>query len=719
MTGFSLIFASPLKIWGNYINLTIMSVIQSIRDRGSWIVFVIIALALIAFILQDGAKRGGTAFSNSSVITKVNGKAIQRGAFEEKLKMQETMYASQGATRDQLLGNVWNQEVERVVLDQEFEKLGLVVTAKELNEVLFSENSPLRQEFTDPNTGVFRVDDAKRAFAQIKKSKNAEQIKMINAAYMEPTIQNGMRTKYQNLLIQSAYLPKWVVEKQVADNNAVAAVSYVYFPYVSVSDSLAKVSDDDINAYVKKHANQFEKAEETRSISFVSFNAGPSSADSATALEQISTLSKDFVAATDAKAFIGKVGSEIPFYDSYFSGSKMQMAMKDSIVRLPVGGLFGPYLDGGNYVYAKMIATKQWPDSAKVRHILVATADPNSGQLVRPDTLAKRVIDSIENAIKNGADFTTLAFKYSEDQGSKARGGEIEYFPQGQMVVPFNDFAFDHAVGSKGVVKSDFGYHYIEVLGHKNMGPAYKVAYLAKPIVASNETISAASTAASQFTVSSKNSKQFNENASKQGIQVLPASEIKENDFMINAIGSSRTLVRWIYEKKLGDISEPVEVGDRYIVAMISAINKPGLMSANEARPLTEGIIRNEKKASHIIETKMKGSSLEDYSKATGSPVLRADSISFSASFVSGIGSEPKVVGAAFNKALLGKASEPIAGETGVFAVKGESVGAKANTTDLQVIKESLIQTRKMGIYRSIESLRKAAVIKDFRSTFY
>ena len=92
-----------------------MSVIQTIRDRGTWIIFVIIALALIAFILQDGAKRGGTAFSNTSVISKVNGISIERGNFEEKLKMAEAMYGAQGATREQLIGNVWNQEVESVV----------------------------------------------------------------------------------------------------------------------------------------------------------------------------------------------------------------------------------------------------------------------------------------------------------------------------------------------------------------------------------------------------------------------------------------------------------------------------------------------------------------------------------------------------------------------------------------------------------------------------
>ena len=132
-----------------------MSVIQTIRDRGTWIIFVIIALALIAFILQDGAKRGGTAFSNTSVITKVNGVAIQRGDFEEKLKIAETMYGAQGATREQLIGNVWNQEVESVVLNQEYKKLGLVVSTKEFNDVLFGQNSPLRQEFTDPATGQF------------------------------------------------------------------------------------------------------------------------------------------------------------------------------------------------------------------------------------------------------------------------------------------------------------------------------------------------------------------------------------------------------------------------------------------------------------------------------------------------------------------------------------------------------------------------------------
>ncbi|MEF2276614.1 hypothetical protein, partial [Pseudomonas aeruginosa] len=84
-------------------------------------------------------------------------------------------------------------------------------------------------------------------------------------------------------------------------------------------------------------------------------------ADTSAVLNQLKTLKKDFQEAADPAAFIAKAGSQIPYYNSYFSKNKLKMAVKDSITKLPVGGVFGPYLDGGNYVYAKMIGIKQWP----------------------------------------------------------------------------------------------------------------------------------------------------------------------------------------------------------------------------------------------------------------------------------------------------------------------------------------------------------------------
>ncbi len=696
-----------------------MSVIQSIRDRGTWIIFSIIAVALIAFILQDGVGRGGSAFSNTTTIGQVNGQKLERAAFEEKLAMQEKMYASQGAQRDQLIGSLWNQEVDRLLIEAECAKLGLQVTPKELSDILFSENSPLKQEFTDPATGLFKVEDAKKAFAQIKKSKNADQIKMINQVYIQPILEQALRNKYSVLLQKSGYVPKWMVEKQAADNNQIASASVVFVPYASIADSTIKVTDNDIAAYVKAHASAYKKEEETRSIAYVSFNATPSSADSAAVLNDVLAQKQDFTTTTDNAGFLNRVGSDIAYYDGYFSKNRIQQANKDTLVKIPTGTVYGPYIDGNAYVLAKMVGIKNWPDSSKVRHILIATVDPRSGQQIRPDTLAKKLIDSIKLAIAGGADFGALAIKYSDDGGSKNNGGVIDYFPQGQMVGAFNDFSFDKPKGTKDVVKSEFGYHYTEVLDQKNFAPAYKIAYLSKAIVASNETVTAASSAAASFVASVKSQKDFEQNALKNKLQILNGVDIKKNDFTITGLGKSRETVRWVYDNKIGTISEPTEIGDAYVVAMITSIGEKGTLGVLEAKPLVEGLVRNELKAKQIIASKFKGSTLEDFVKSTSFPAQRVDSLSFASPFVPGVGAEPKVVGAAFNKSLIGKCSGAIEGTSGVFAVKPEAISAAATMQDAQAIKSTLLQAVQSNIFRGFEAIKKSAKITDNRSTFY
>jgi peptidyl-prolyl cis-trans isomerase D len=696
-----------------------MSVIQSIRDRGTWIIFTIIAVALIAFILQDGVGRGGSSFSNTTTIGQVNGQKLERAAFEEKLAMQEKMYASQGAQRDQLIGSLWNQEVDRLLIETECAKLGLQVTAKELSDILFSENSPLKQEFTDPATGFFKVEDAKKAFAQIKKSKNTDQIKMINQVYIQPILEQSLRNKYSALLQKSAYVPKWMVEKQTTDNNQTASASVVFVPYASIADSTVKVTDNYITAYVKAHASAYKKEEETRSIAYVSFSAIPSSADSASVLNEVLAQKQDFTAASDNGSFLNRVGSDLPYYDGYFSKNRMQQSNKDTLVKIPTGTVYGPYVDGNAYVLAKMVGVKNWPDSSKVRHILIGTVDPRSGQQIRPDSLAKKLVDSIKYAVAGGADFNALVQKYSDDAGSKEKGGVYDYFAQGQMVGAFNDFSFDKPKGTKDVVKSEFGYHYTEVLDQKNFAPAYKIAYLSKTLVASNETVTAASTAASSFVANAKSKKDFEQNALKNNLQILNGVDIKKNDFTITGLGKSRETVRWVYDNKVGAVSEPTEIGDAYIVAIITSIGEKGTMNAAEAKPLVEGLVRNELKAKQIIASKFKGSTLEDFVKSSGFPAQRVDSLSFASPFVPGLGAEPKVVGAAFNKSLIGKNTAAIEGTAGVFAVKPESIGAAASMQDPAAISSALLQAVQSNIFRGFEAIKKSAKITDNRSTFY
>ena len=291
-------------------------------------------------------------------------------------------------------------------------------------------------------------------------------------------------------------------------------------------------------------------------------------------------------------------------------------------------------------------------------------------------------------------------------------------FPQAQMVLPINDFSFDNTVGSKGVVKTEFGYHYIEVLKQTPRGPAYKIAYLSKGILPSNETITSASTAAAQFASTSKDLKSFNANAVKIKKQVLPATGIKINDFDIQGVGPSRATVRWIFDNSVGSVSEPFEVGDFYFVAAVSGIEKEGIASVESARPQVEGVIRDKKKADKIRNS-LKGNTLASISASAHASIQKADSISFSYSMIPGLGNEPKIVGAAFNKSLINKTSEPIAANTGVFTISVNSVGAKPSQQDPAFFKDELLQRTRSVLFRSSLALKKVATIVDNRAKLY
>ncbi|MEO8117464.1 MAG: peptidylprolyl isomerase [Bacteroidota bacterium] len=702
-----------------------MSAIQKIRDKAGWIVFGAIALALIAFILQDAftqSSRGGGMFSNSTNVAKVNGIAIPQKEFESSLQMYQQM---NGAQREDLIGNVYDFMVNQEILQQQYDKLGLKVSDNELSGILFGDNPPswIQQEFTDPKTGIYNVEAAKQQFAQIKKNVNDPRVAQIYEYYLKPTIQQALAAKYQALISQAVYVPKWMAEKTNADNNSMAKISFVSFPYNSISDSAVKVSDEEILAYAKKHEKLYTQKEESREIQYVSYSMSPSAQDSADIREKLLSLKNEFIQENDTKSFLNAKGTEMPFYDAYINGSQIKEQNKDSLFNILVGGTFGPYISGQQYVIAKMVDKKVLPDSVKVRHILVATHQNQNNQLipVRDDSSAVHRLDSAISMIKGGAGFDSVCRVYSDDPGSKDKGGVIDYFTTGNMMPEFSDFAFTGKVGEIKVVQTDYGYHYIEILGQKGSSSAYKIAYLAKQIVASQETLDAVNNQANQFAASCKNDEQFMANAKKLNKTIATIPGIKENDFAVGKLGTNRSLIKWIYANKIGTVSEPLQVGNDYLVAIVTSIDKPGLMGLATLKPLVMPILINEKKAKLIIDTKIKGTTLEQIAQTGGAQVQVADSISFQAMFVPALGNEVKVIGAAFNKSLQNKVSIPIAGNNGVFVLKGESIYAVPSLGgSVESLRNQLGNNLKQEEANSvITSLREAAEVKDYRADFY
>ncbi len=107
--------------------------------------------------------------------------------------------------------------------------------------------------------------------------------------------------------------------------------------------------------------------------------------------------------------------------------------------------------------YQANITRFSQPEEMHARHILVKSTKT-----------AKRLL----RKLKKGADFAKLAREYSEDQGSKMRGGDIGSFPRGRMDPAFEKAAFALAKNGDrtGSIKTRFGYHIIERLGHTPAG---------------------------------------------------------------------------------------------------------------------------------------------------------------------------------------------------------------------------------------------------------
>jgi len=709
-----------------------MSLIQKIRDRGALISAIVIAIALLGFILMDAFSGRTGLGSASTTVGKINGKKIDYVDFDRRVKAQEEAARAQGydmgeSGRQQVIESVWEGEVTQTLMQEEFDKLGFVIGRKELNDLLFGNNPPqdLRQRFTDPNTGQYDAAQAQQFINQLRKSGTAEDRAQLND-YLGSLEFNRMMEKYNSLLTNSTYFPKWFVEKQNVDNSLVGNASYISVPYGTISDEGIKISDDEIRKYMKERKKEFEQKEETRSISYVAFSAAPTAADSAAVFEQTQNLKEAFAAAADPATFIAQQGSSLPYYDAYVGKSKIQVPNKDSILALPKGGVFGPYLDVNNYVLAKKIEEKVLPDSAKVRHILISTGNPQTGQMLLDDSTARKRIDSIHLAIKQGASFDSMAKRFSDDPGSKDKGGVYDYFPQGQMVKTFNEFAFEKPVGSRDVVKTEFGYHLIEVLGQKGQEMHYKIAYLAKPIVASDETDNAASNAANMFAGNSRSLKAFNDNYEKElkgkGVNKLVAQEIRPMDYQITGLGASRTLVRNIFDADKGDVLQPERVGDSYVVAVVTEVNEAGLQSIAKARSTVEPILRNKKKAEQIKQKLGKITTLEAASAAINQPIQSADSLRFNGTNPV-FGYESKVIGAIFNPNNNGKVvPEAIEGQSGVYVLRVNNVGTMPvlNANIEEQRRMLMMQTRQSMMYRSpIEALKTSAEIKDNRAKFF
>lgn len=707
-----------------------MAVIQKIRDKYAKLAGGVIVVALVGFILMDYGKGGS---SRSTTIGKINGEKIDAKEYdfavkqrEEEMKRQNPNNPIDENTQAQLRDQVWNQMVNDRLLNKVNEQLGITVSQAELKDLISGPNPDptIRQAFTNQQTGVFNPQEVAAQIQQIKRDPEGKKNWEVFEADL---IKRRYVAKFNALVNGSIFVPKFMLDDQFAARNTMAKIGYVKLPYTLISDDQAKVSDEEIKKYMEAHKAMFQVKEASRGIEFVSFDIIPSREDSANAFAQLEKIKTEFAATTNDTDFVIRNSqAQIPvaFY------TKQQLQNFPNVAELmsaPVNSIVGPFYDGSNYSLAKIEDRKSFPDSVKCRHILVATKPLGEGARSFSDTAAKARIDSVVAMVKGGVPFDSLTAIYSDDNGSKTKGGEYEFTlaQKGSLAPEFGDFVFGQGhPGESKVVKTELGYHFIEIIRQGAPEVSTKLAFVSRELNMSDNTQNAVYTKATQFASQSGNAAAFDKTAKAHGYVPTPSGGLNENSYVVNGLGSSRDMVKWAYEAKLGDVSPVYTVGDKYVVAKLSNIMDIGLAPINsQTRPILENYVRKEKKANLLIARTKGKTSLEAIAQAENQQVGVADSVNFLQGFIPGVGNEPKVAGYAFFKSFKDNTMSPaIAGQEGVYYIN-----LQGRTTGQPIQQRNLPMERQMMEYNIkgaaanmvVNGLRESATIKDTRAKIY
>src|ERR1043165_3801906 len=249
------------------------SVIQNIREKYAKCAVVAIALALLGFILTDYFQAKSRMNGGPTTIGVVNGKKIDVRDFQTRLagaedqakaSVEQTGQEYDESQRHNTNEQLWNQDVERIIMNDEFDKAGIEVGGKELTDFLY-QNPPdeLRQRFSDQQ-GNFDVAALQNQINTMKRSNDANVREQLNM-FLDDLEYRKKAEKYNAILAQTVYYPKWYVEKQNSETALMATFSYVSYPYTNISDSSLTVTDKEIEDYVEKHKEQY-KQQESRSI---------------------------------------------------------------------------------------------------------------------------------------------------------------------------------------------------------------------------------------------------------------------------------------------------------------------------------------------------------------------------------------------------------------------------------------------------------------------
>lgn len=676
-----------------------MASLNTLRTKYGVILSVVIILALLAFIISLGPEMGFFG-SNDPTVGVINGEKVGYMEYMNEYETIKTYNGGDESTEEgsnALANAAWQALVAKHLLVPGFDEMGIAVSDAERMAMVSGEHPSqvFYSAFADPQTGDYSVENITAFLAQV--SANPDYQNLWSYLNSQASL-DRMLSKYMGVVKAGTYANKLEVEQGVAAANESRKGRMVSLEYNTIADSLVRVSEAEIQNYYDAHKKEYAKLP-NRVISYVVFDVDPTDADMLEIEKKATAMGEEFAVAEDVRAFVRKNMGTVAV--NYQSAS--QLSEEEAV--LLEGNQYGPVLKANEWVISRPIDIKMAPDSIGLNHIVL---DPTQTALA----------DSLMTALKGGADFAQAALAHSGYAATAQNGGDLG-------VLPFSalnpELAEVLATAKKGDIVKATVSGVTQILKVTRTDAAKKhvlVGTVTIPVEPSSATRRDVHNVASIFSVDGKGSLD-NFNAAANAAAVTPRiARIAQGERTISGMENSREVARWAYGAKEQEISEIFNLGNAYVVAMLTDIDEAEYTPISEVSyNISLNLLRDKK--FELIKEKLAGASIEDVAKSAGAEVVAFEGVQYNDFGVANLTLEPRLVGAIATTNETGKLSAPVKGFTNavVFVVdeivKDETRTAEAEKVRLQATNENIASQA------AVMALQNMAEMEDLRGQYF
>ena len=660
-----------------------MAVLETIRVKLGILITVLIAVALLSFIIDPSTLQSVTASMSSKYdVGEINGKSISYNDYQadvDKFTAINEILTGGSVQNEQQQASVrnaaWQALVDKYLFIKNAQKAGINVSEEEMINLMSGEiESPVFSQnpaFFDEN-GQF----SKNMLLEFVSYMDSDQTGRLQM-YWE-WLQNQAKTqqyyaKYNSLFSASNYVNTLALANQIAENNNTFNVEFVMVPMGYVQDSTIVVSDSEIKKYYDNH-KKFFRQPASRDIEYVVYEVLPSASDVEAANKALVDVYDEFSTTENMKSFL--LANSDRQYDNHWYKAGELNSLSKEINDFAFGDAKGvsPVITTDNTFYAvRVVEEAMVSDSVYVKYAPATTEN----------------VDSVLNASE--AMWLTQVAGF-EDVMKAAKNEKVTV----------NGMVFNVLDKTAPVAKK-------------------KVAVLVKTAVPSKETVN--SFYANANTLATKSAGKYDnfvKAVAEEGVYAHPINKMLEGTDRLGAIENTKEVTRWAFDANVGDVSNIITVNNNYfIVAALKGIHKEGYTPVDEAAASIKNILYSEKaiaKKAEEVSAKIAGlNDMQAIAEALGTTVSTKDGIAFSSLTAQGL--DPKFIGAA-SASEEGKICGPVQGNIGVYVYKvtGRDTGSFFTEDDAKVRDAQMAQYAAQML---LPVMMDDADVKDNRARFF